>query len=281
MRFASNAERRGLSGVMEIDIKISMIDRSMQTRAETNAETISEYAEAMRGGATFPPVTVFEVTPGYYVLADGFHRLVAVDQNGGSTITAEVHAGTRADALKHALKSNQNHGLRRTNADKRHAVKMALKEFGDMSNKVIAEMCGVSDMFVGGQRQVQTDCTSTHADGMKALPPIKRKGKDGKAYTVAPRSEGKGKAAEPDVNHSLATEVIADIKASQTSSIQEGDSQPETICFDTFEDEINKHICILNRRMRSGITLFPAFKKRLETIHRNHCREIDDIFKRQ
>lgn len=68
----------------------------------------------------------------------------------------------RQDALKHALAANIQHGQRRTNADKRRCVEVALVEFSTLSSRAIAELCGVSHRFVDGIRpQVATVATST------------------------------------------------------------------------------------------------------------------------
>lgn len=67
------------------------------------------------------------------------------------------------------------HGQPRTNADKRRAVEIAIKEFPKLSSREIAKVCAVSDMFVGKVRpaEVQTVCTSTRtgADGKERKMP--------------------------------------------------------------------------------------------------------------
>ena len=74
---------------------------------------------------------------------------------------------------------NRDHALKRSNADKRRCVEIALKEFGGMSDRAIAEMCGVTQPFVGKIRcQVITVMTSPA--------PTHRIGKDGKSYPVKP-----------------------------------------------------------------------------------------------
>ena len=58
--------------------------------------------------------------------------------------------GTRRDAWLFAMNSNDKHGLRPTNADKRHKVIMALEddEFCELPNTKIAEKCGVDEKLV-------------------------------------------------------------------------------------------------------------------------------------
>lgn len=72
------------------------------------------------------------------------------------------------EALKYALSSNSVHGQRRTNADKRRCVEIAVKEFASLSSRAIAELCGVSDPFVGQIRealQPVSNATRTTSDG--------------------------------------------------------------------------------------------------------------------
>jgi len=97
------------------------------------------------------------------------------------------HVAQNATAQKnHVLSNGAKHNgatgkvsttetVRRTNADKRNCVVAALKEFPDLSNRALAERCGVSDMLVGnvrnqGQTKVQETCA------------CKRIGRDGKKY---------------------------------------------------------------------------------------------------
>jgi len=176
-------------------IKIADIntDSGTQTRVMIDTPTVCEYAEAMGAGAKFPAVTVFYDGTGYY-MADGFHRILAAASIGMTEIEADVRAGTRKDALIFALGANVTNGLRRTNADKRKCVEMALEEFADWSDRKIAETCGVSNTFVGKLRaEVSTVHTCrpsvVSAAGESHTCPESgdkkeevRTGKDGKAY---------------------------------------------------------------------------------------------------
>lgn len=136
-------------------IAIADLERTkLQTRLLLSAETVEDYADAMRGKAKFPPVTVFaDAERDTLWLADGFHRVAAAEAIGYKHVKAEVIPGTFADALKHALGANANHGLRRSNADKQHALEMAWEnrrtlwprnDKADPSAAVLAEVCGVS-----------------------------------------------------------------------------------------------------------------------------------------
>lgn len=155
-----------------------------QTRAATNDEAILHYAEEMEAGVVFPPVTVFFDGAKYW-LADGFHRYLAARHNEYETISGEVMEGGRSAALEYALGANATNGLFRTTADKRHAVEVALEEWPDRSNAVLAETCRVSVEFVRKQRQKS-----------QVPPPATVTGKDGKQYPARierqPRGENGG-----------------------------------------------------------------------------------------
>src|ERR1035437_2998022 len=97
---------------------------------------------------------------------------------------AEVRQGTRLDALKFSLSANHQHGLRRTNEDKRHAVEIALCEFPGWADRAIAQVCGVSHPSVGAARRQLVNFTSCG----------KRLVRDGKRRRLAVKQ---GKIREP------------------------------------------------------------------------------------
>jgi hypothetical protein len=144
------------------------LDTSIQCRADIDTATVNEYADSMKSGDEFPPIDVYGTVQKCWI-GDGWHRALAAMQTGGTGIQTTLHTGGRVDALRHALRANAIHGRRRTNADKRRSVEIALKEFPDLSSRQIAEMCGVSNVFVTAMRpeQVLTVNTSTvtGADG--------------------------------------------------------------------------------------------------------------------
>lgn len=150
-----------------LKIKLEELNtRNLQTRAALNEDTVADYAEAMERGDKFPAVTVFTDGAEYY-LADGFHRVEALRRIGKKAVVAELKEGDYKAALLYALKANSTHGLRRTNADKRHALEMAWNARealfgGEPSQALLADTCGVSYktvqrfMGVSGMDNVQT-----------------------------------------------------------------------------------------------------------------------------
>src|SRR6476469_2500851 len=114
-----------------------------QARVQTTDEAVESYADEMSQGAVFPPIVVYFDGATHW-LADGFHRYLAAKRLARPSIVAEVQAGGRTDALKHALGAHATNGVYRNNADKRNAVEIALEEWPDRANPVIAEICRVS-----------------------------------------------------------------------------------------------------------------------------------------
>jgi uncharacterized ParB-like nuclease family protein len=134
---------------MLIDMAAIRVDGGTQSRAKLHEETIVDYADAIREGAKFPPVTVFYDGATYW-LADGFHRHAAHHQAGKKKILADVRQGSRRDAILFSVGANANHGLRRTRDDKRRAVMTLLNdsEWSTWPNTKVAEQCDVSESFV-------------------------------------------------------------------------------------------------------------------------------------
>lgn len=137
-----------------INIKTIRIDGGTQSRVEINNEIVTEYAEAIKAGAEFPPIVVFNDGAENW-LADGFHRFHAHNQAGKTSILADVRQGTMRDAILYSLGANGTHGLNRTNADKRKAVTTMLNdaEWAKWSDGAIAKACQVTQPFVSSVRK--------------------------------------------------------------------------------------------------------------------------------
>lgn len=128
-----------------------------QVRKKLDKDTIDEYTEALKNGAIFPPLVVFaEKESDRYILADGFHRHHAYVNAEMPECKVEVREGSLHDALLWALGANDEHGLRRTNADKRNAVEMAFKdpEISTLEIIQIADVCRVTERTV---RRIRDD----------------------------------------------------------------------------------------------------------------------------
>ena len=189
--------------LVELNINEIEATAGTQVRRILDKRTISDYGEAMLSGAIFPPITVFSPKNSKrYVLADGFHRLEAAEECGYESFPCEVFTGSVHDALEFALGSNDQHGLRRSVKDKRHAVEMACKdpEWSKWSSAEIARLCKVSDTFV---RNIRTDLN---------LVPEQTETKDGKTRKAKnkpkPKSKAEPKASNDKGNKRDLMEVI-------------------------------------------------------------------------
>ncbi|MCX6786865.1 MAG: hypothetical protein NTU85_03590 [Candidatus Kaiserbacteria bacterium] len=129
-------------------------DGGTQPRAALDETTLAEYAEALGAGAEFPAVDVFFDGERYW-LADGFHRLVAHERAGKYFILAIIHQGNQRAAVLFSTGVNADHGLRRSNADKRRAVEVLLRdaEWGKWADREIAKQCKVGHPLVSEMRK--------------------------------------------------------------------------------------------------------------------------------
>jgi len=168
------------------ELKLEQIDiyGGTQARVATNDEAISSYAEAMQEGAQFPPIIAYYDGTKYW-LADGFHRFLAAQRNEYEEISADVHEGSRTDALRHALGANSTNGIYRSNADKRNAGEIALEEWPELSNALIASLCKVSADLVRRCRMEMEKENRIESQSQVT-------GKDGKQYPTGIEREARG-----------------------------------------------------------------------------------------
>lgn len=151
-----------------------------QPRDKINDQVVHEYATAMRDGEQFPPVTVFYDGSTYW-LADGFHRVAAVKQLCGAEIKADIHQGTRRDAILFSASANAKHGLQRTNADKRRVILRLLRdaEWAKWSNREIARQCKVDEKTV---RNVRAEAEAENPKIAEIIERIARRGQSTYTY---------------------------------------------------------------------------------------------------
>jgi hypothetical protein len=169
----------------ELSLESINIYGGTQARVQTTDEAVESYADEMTQGAVFPPIVVYFDGATHW-LADGFHRYLATKRIGRPTIESQVQPGGRSDALRHALGANATNGVYRNNADKRNAVEIALEEWPDRANPVIAEICRVSVELV-------RRCRAELAKAGKIDVSGKVTGRDGKDYPQQIERQPRGK----------------------------------------------------------------------------------------
>ena len=139
-----------LGGIMDVTIEEITIDPKIVGRANgLDVVTVQTYADHMKNGAIFPPVEIVSNGDTLW-LVDGQHRLKAAEELNLEKIEANVTHGDRRDALLMSFGTNEEHGDRRTNEDKRQKVMAMLEdeEWGKWSNREISRHCKVSNPFV-------------------------------------------------------------------------------------------------------------------------------------
>lgn len=137
--------------VKEIKLDKIRIDGGTQSRVAIDQLAVEDYAEAMTNGAKLPPATVFFDGAEYW-LADGFHRFHAHRKIGALNLDADLREGTQKDAMLFSYGANQNHGLRRSTADKQKTIRGMIADFGDWSDSKIGRHVGVDHKTVAAHR---------------------------------------------------------------------------------------------------------------------------------
>ena len=140
---------------MKLKLKDIRIDGGTQPRQFINQDVVSDYSELLLESTVFPPAIVFHDGANYW-LADGFHRFFANKKAGFIDIECDVKQGTMRDAILYSVGTNADHGLRRTNDDKRKAIQTLIEdiEWGEWSDNEIARRCNVSGYLVARVRKM-------------------------------------------------------------------------------------------------------------------------------
>ncbi|WP_422928568.1 ParB N-terminal domain-containing protein [Singulisphaera sp. PoT] len=187
------------------------VDGGTQPRAEMNDEVVTEYVDAAIEGR-LPPVTVFYDGSDYW-LADGFHRLEAWKRAGFHEVDAQVFQGDRREAVLYSVGANADHGLRRTNEDKRRAVWTLLRdeEWCKLTDSEIAKRCAVSHPFVGKLRQeMKPSCNGFKMEGSESPPSERKATRNGKTYTINTSKIGGSTAKKTnEQTHSVVSGSVA------------------------------------------------------------------------
>lgn len=206
------------------------LNPARQPRVEINKSHVSDMKEHLAAGGELPAIEVYSANgKAPYFISDGFHRLEANVLAGYKEIFADVKTGTAFDAFRASLGKNDSHGLKRTNADKRRAITLALEDerLRELSDRAIAEICGVSHVAVFEIRKqvappessevltVNTSNDENEPDSPKEdEKPQTRKGRDGKNHPAKKGSSSKKKTESKDEVPKFITEKIGEVKDS-------------------------------------------------------------------
>jgi hypothetical protein len=206
-----------------IPLKLSDIslDQRAQPRVQLDQGVIEEYAEAIRGGASFPPVIVFFDGEQHH-LADGFHRVAAAGRAGRDSVRAEVLKGELRAAILWSVSANVDHGLRRSSADKRRAVQTMLEdeEWRKISDTEIALRCRVSRSLVAAVRSEWEADSSHPAEKQDETITVRRRGKS-YSMDLSNMRRKKREREEPEDNLALLSANLALLSADAEATLVE------------------------------------------------------------
>ncbi|MER7186882.1 ParB N-terminal domain-containing protein, partial [Streptomyces hyaluromycini] len=121
-----------------------------------------------------PPILVHRDT---LRIIDGNHRVEAAKLRGDTTILARLVGGSERDAFALAVRSNIEHGLPLSRADRLAAAAEILRSHPEWSDRAVAATAGLSPTTVAGVRR--TLCPEAVAEEM-------RTGVDGRLRPVDP-----------------------------------------------------------------------------------------------
>jgi ParB-like chromosome segregation protein Spo0J len=135
-----------------VKVRISeiLVDPTIQIRRSNHEQTIQRYMAAFD---KLPPVDVFR-TPDGDLLADGFHRVASAERLGLAEIEANVHNGSRLDALEFAVVSNTKNADPLTNEERDTGVRRLKQIHPDWSNRQIADAMSLSYQTVARVFQI-------------------------------------------------------------------------------------------------------------------------------
>lgn len=205
-----------------INIADIRVDGGTQSRAAIDRGVVADYADAMKDGAAFPPITVFFDGRSYW-LGDGFHRYEAYAAAQVYDVPADIRQGTQRDAILFSVGANASHGLRRTNDDKRRAVLTLLNdpEWAAWSDREIARACCVTHPFVAKQR------SDLSGNGYQIAPErtVTRNGTTYQQNTANIGTSSKADQIAPEPETPVVPEVVAPEPA-PASNADQGPAEP-------------------------------------------------------
>jgi ParB-like chromosome segregation protein Spo0J len=173
----------GFEHLPETDVMVSSLVPGFYLRqAGTDSTHIRLLVDAA-GAVKLPPILVQK--NGCRII-DGMHRVEAAKLRGEATIRARVLDCSDEEALVLAIKTNIQHGLPLSKADRISGAKRILAAHLDWSDRAVAEIAGLSAKTIASLRNRTT--TEAQAQG-------KRLGRDGKRRPLS-AAEGRRRAAE-------------------------------------------------------------------------------------
>lgn len=151
----------------ELGLAEIVVDPTIQIRRSNHEPTIRRYEESFE---KLPPVDVFD-TPEGLLLADGFHRFAAAQRLGQNKVKANVHKGTREEALEFAVIANTKNADPLTPEERDDGIRRLKQLHPDWSNRKIADAMSVSEATVRAVFRVDEVKQRTFKSGAYAYAP--------------------------------------------------------------------------------------------------------------
>jgi len=153
-----------------------------------------------------PPILVERETS---TVIDGVHRVLAARMLGRATIAVRYFDGTHDEAFVEAVKANVTHGKPLTLAEREAAARKLLGVHVDWSNRLLGDVCGLSDKTIGRLRKTTAELPQLSA----------RVGRDGRQRPVDARP----------LREQIATALRASPDASPEELAQSLSTSPSTV----------------------------------------------------
>jgi len=194
--------------ITQLDLNLITMDSEIQTRAVREDGPVELFCELYRdeGPEALPHIVVFRDADGIYWLADGYHRVQAareaLSKEGPRTLLAEVHVGSKRDAILHAAGANAKHGQPLTSHEKHTVVQRLLKdpEWSQWSDRQIARHIGVSHVLVGGVRKELATAAAASGNGNQLPVPSPRTvQRGGTTYQMHTGNIGRARVPQPPI----------------------------------------------------------------------------------
>ena len=195
------------NSVARVDVNLTDVKTGISPRAKTDKLHAKMLADT---ASRFPPILVNRRN---MTIIDGAHRFLAARMRGERQISVVFFDGDDRSAYLESVRQNVGHGKPLTLAERRTAVCRVLQLCPELSDRAIAQTCGVSPKTVGQLRRRSTE-ENAQLDGvqLEGSNVVVRVGLDGRARPVTPtklrRDVAETLERKPDASlRSVATEV--------------------------------------------------------------------------
>ena len=137
-------------GSSDVDIKLLKLEMSPRIGGQD-----MDHAQALAFRFDdCPPILVERTTS---TVIDGVHRVLAARMLGRVTIPVHYFDGTHDEAFVEAVRANVTHGKPLTLAERAAAARKLLEMHGDWSNRLLGDVCGLSDKTIGRLRKTTAE----------------------------------------------------------------------------------------------------------------------------